>query len=375
MKIDKVSTNIIKTALFIDVAHPGFVSELWIEGSLKSKIKEHLPTTITLPNLIEETHQLIESEADQRRKQYLKEIFDCLIFQLEALSDSTISFAEFSKHAYGFTIKRVSVNIIAEIESNIKNLENALGLSRQEVFKKQKIKKTTLLSRFETHIQEVKSLLPQFITDFPDLGFTFDLVTNKPWSAFNSHLAPFSSKLSINTDAELTDFDLYHLAFHEAYGGHHSELSQKDKLLQQGRGEHGLVITFSPQTFISEAIAEGVYTIFQSKKSDLEQQMVWNYNRLIFALQNLSTYMFFDDNKSREEVDQELRKYNVSTKARKNILDFSTDKLFGKYAPIYYTAYDFFRKVYDNTTEKEKFVKTLFTQPCTPKLLIEEFGI
>ena len=51
------------------------------------------------------------------------------------------------------------------------------------------------------------------------------------------------------------------------------------------------------------------------------------------------------------------------------IIDFSTDELFGRYAPIYYSALDFFREIYDAANDKDELLKSLFTMPCTPDLV------
>ena len=103
-----------------------------------------------------------------------------------------------------------------------------------------------------------------------------------------------------------------------------------------GKGEHGLIITFSPQTFVSEAIAEGMYVLLNLlDKNDIKQVLGWYYDRLIFSLQNLATFMFFDDKISREEINKRFQKFNITEKSRVNLLNFSTDPLFGKYAPVY----------------------------------------
>jgi hypothetical protein len=231
------------------------------------------------------------------------------------------------------------------------------------------------LTEFQTSIKKVKKKIPQSILKFTDEGFIVELTSGKPWSAFNTHLAPFKSKLTLNIDISFNALDLYRLASHEAYGGHHSELSNKDNLLvREQKGEHGLVITLSPQVFISEGIAECMYVLFEIlDKVNEEQMLAWHYDRLIFALQNLATFMFFDDDLTKEAIDGVFKKYIISDESRKGILNFSTDPLFGKYAPIYYSAFNFVEDLYLKTTKKDELINTLFTQPCTPNLLIEEF--
>lgn len=374
MKIDDISKKIISVALYLDSKVPGIVSEIWIDEEIINEIKSSLPNDDQIHGLILKTDKALNQLEDERRMQYLKEILNSLKYQIETLNKK-VTYSDFSKHSFGFAINRVSNEEIKDIETELLRLEQKTGLTRQDTFKKYSLPINDYESAFQKFVHKAKDVLPKFILDFPDEGILFEVVTDKPWSAFNSHVAPFRSKLTLNSDVSFTKLDLYRLAFHEAYGGHHSELSHKDVLLtQQGRGEHGLVITFSPQTFVSEAIAEGIYVVLGGLNSDDDDHMVgWYFDRLIFALQNVATFWFFDDGLSREEIRAKLQSYAVSDKTIENILNFSTDELFGKYAPVYYSAFNFIQKLYESTDQKDELIKTLFTKPSTPSLLMGEF--
>lgn len=376
MNIDDVSKQIIKIALYLDSKIPGIVSEIWIGDEHVKELKASLPSDDEIESVIQKVQTQIEDLDDPRRKAYLSKIVHSLAYQIKNLGVKKFSYSDFSENAFGYRIERVKDEEIKSIENKLADLEAKTGLSRQQTFKKYELDKTDYQSAFESFVAEAKEKLPKFISEFPDEGFLFEVVNNKPWSAFNSHIAPFKSKLTLNSDVSFTKMDLYRLAFHEAYGGHHSELSHKDILLtEQGRGEHGLVITFSPQTFISEAIAEGIYVLLEGLDSTDNDQMVgWYYDRLIFALQNAATFWFFDDGIGREEIKSRLKTYAISHKTVENILNFSTDQLFGKYSPVYYTAFDFLKRLHRATDQKEKLIKTLITEPCTPQLLLTEFS-
>lgn len=245
-----------------------------------------------------------------------------------------------------------------------------MGKSRFNVFREKKVAVPDLLKVYKAYLQETKKIVPPFLVDIPKSEFKLELVSKKPWSAFNTHYAPFKSKLSINQDIPLNTHDLRHLSQHEAWGGHHSELSLKDELLtQKGRGEHGLVIVYSPQVFVSEAIAESMFDILGIKsRLDDGELLLWNYNRYIFALYNLVTFRYFDDNLSKQSIARELETYDIGQEGRKVVLNFSTDKSYGKYATIYYTAYNFMMALYNQTTNKDDFIHHVFNQPCTPSM-------
>lgn len=374
MIIDKISTNLIQIALYLDKQIPGIVSEIWIDEELVKKIKKTDLNQKQVEQLIQETKELSQPLTDSQRKHYYEAMLDSLEFQIKHI-DQKVSYDTFSKNSFGYQIDRVTESEIKAIENKISSLEKEIGLTRAEVFTKHKLDKNDYQSVFQKFVASAKHKLPDFISDFPDEGFEFETVTNKPWSAFNSHIAPFRSRLTINTDVGFSKIDLNRLSFHEAYGGHHSELSHKDKLLiNEHKGEHGLVITFSPQTFVSEAIAEGIFVLLGGlDKNDKEEELGWLYDRLTFALQNMATYMFFDDNASPSEIRKKLNTYAISDKTAENIISFSTDPLFGKYAPVYYSAFNFISDLYKTTNKKDELIRTLFTEPCTPSILVEKY--
>lgn len=375
MAIDPVSENIIKIALYLEQLIPGMVSEIWIDEKTLTNIKKTIPNEKSINNVIDRTKLLISKVKDKRRRTYLGEILGSLEFQTKYF-DKKIPYGEISEKSFGYKIERVNENELRTLEEKIKDLENKIGLSHQAVYDKNLVKSKDYQSTFEKNIQIVKNILPKSILNFPDSGFIFETTSQKPWDAFNTHTAPFTSKLTLNTEIPFSTFDMLHLAYHEAYGGHHSELSNKDKLLvNSGFGEHGLVITLSPQTFISEAIADGMYFFLKiNKEPDDEEQLIWDYNYFSSALRNLTTFLFNDENKSVEEIKRILSKYYVSDETIDRMIGFSTDKTYSKYAPIYYSGLNFLSDIYNKTSKKDELVETLFLKPCTPKLLTEEFG-
>lgn len=373
MKIDSISSDLIKIALYHNELVPGSVSEIWIDSEDLLEIKSNLPTNNNIDVHIQKLSKTISLLKDIRRKKYLEEILKSLKYQIDKY-DKKVNLSDFYLNTLGISLNKVGESEIDEIEEKLKKLLS--GKTLEEVIKQHSVNTSSINRVFKEFIQSVKKQLPANIISFPDKGFDLQLVTNKPWSAFNSHLNPFYSKLEINRDINFTSLDLYRLASHEAYGGHHSELSQKDKLLvSEGRGEHGLVITFSPQTFVSEAIAEGIFVLLNLlDDSNVEQMVSWLHDRLIFVLYNKATYLFNDDGLTREQISTELKKHIISDKIREEILNFSTDPLFGKYAPIYYSSFNFINDLYSKTSKGAKLIDVLFHQPCTPTLLVEEFS-
>jgi len=375
MKLDLVSNNIIAIALYLDNKIPGSISEIWIDSKQINSIKKSLPNESEISEYIIDTKKLIDSVKDSRRRKYLREILHSLTYQIAQTEKKTgqFSYSDFSINSFGYEIERVSEEEIQVIQENISNIEKKVGKSRQEIYAKYIVPKNEYLSVFKECVLLAEQSLPFYITSFPDNGFEYELTSGEPWTAFNYHTAPYKSKLILNTDTTFTKLDLQRLAYHEAYGGHHSELSHKDILLtNQGRGEHGLIITFSPQTFMSEAIAESIFVLFGGlDESDDEQVLSWQYDRLIFTLYNLATHLYFEDGLNKKEIRLMLKKYSISTESLDGILGFSLDPVYGKYSPVYYSATNFILENYKRSQNQEQLVNDLFTKPCTPGIILQ----
>jgi hypothetical protein len=372
--IDAVSSNILVLAQYLNKIKLGSVSEIWIDKNDLEKVNLKVSEITDTKDLISETLEKIEQINDTDRKTYLQEILSSLEFQL---SDKKASLGDYFEKCYGHRIKRVTDSELNTIETEIQNLETKISKDRFQVHQEHKVKESNLISKYKQILDNTKQKIPNFLTQIEGSQFTFEVVNNKPWVAFNSHLAPFTSKLSLNADSGLTDLDLLKFSQHEAWGGHHSELSLKDTLLtEQGRGEHGIVIVNSPQVFVSEGIAEGLFRAFGlfDQLSD-EQQLLWFYTRKLLALHNLAAHYYFDDGKEKEEISTLLERYNVGKNGIKVVVDFSTDDAFGRYSAVYYSASTFIDNLYNQTKDKEAFLKFIFTQPCTPTLLKEKFSI
>jgi hypothetical protein len=91
----------------------------------------------------------------------------------------------------------------------------------------------------------------------PGESVELELVRDKPWSAFSRYLGHAHSVIQLNTDLPITVDDAMELACHEGYPGHHVFNTLRDLWLVQqgGRAEATVQLTFSPQSYVSEAAA------------------------------------------------------------------------------------------------------------------------
>ncbi len=84
------------------------------------------------------------------------------------------------------------------------------------------------------------------------------VVHDEPWAAFNHYLGDLASRVEINVSLPISALGLLQLAIHETYPGHHAELALKEHHLVRGRNllEHTIVLVPTPQSLVSEGIAE-----------------------------------------------------------------------------------------------------------------------
>ncbi|AHH94253.1 hypothetical protein [Kutzneria albida] len=90
----------------------------------------------------------------------------------------------------------------------------------------------------------------------------YEVVSNRPWSGFNSYLGEFRSQIAVNADLGHRLSSLPQLVAHEAYPGHHTEHCVQEAGLVRagGRLEHTISLLNTPRCLVSEGLAElGLY--------------------------------------------------------------------------------------------------------------------
>lgn len=373
MAIDIVSRKILVLALFLEKLSPQSVSSIWIDKKELKEIRAEIPKRVDLEEITFDINSRISLLTDKRRKLYLNALLQSIVYQIKLASgEREFKLQEFINECYGLNIERVDVVDLKRFELRIQELEEKLRLSREQVITADYVKKQSVLKEFRESLRRVKAALPSELEFTDNESLEIEATSGKSWSAFTTHYSLFSSKLQINTNIRHTAFDLLRLAAHEGYGGHHTELSLKDKLLEQGRGEHGFVLTFSPQTFMSEAIAETSLKMLGLMPKQRVPLLLWYYDRLTDALLNAASFWHFEDGLEKKEIKQMLSKYHVSEDTLGNILKFALDPVWGKYALLYFPAYEFLNQIYLNTEDKSALIKEIYTLPVLPNILINK---
>lgn len=377
MTIDRVSRKLIVLALYLDSLSPGAVSEFWLPAPVRKELKQEVPKSIDLDKISFEINSEITLLLDRERRSYLSEIAKSIIFQITAiLEDEEKSFADFNRNCFGIIVERASEVEIKRLDDKIIDLESRHRKSRYDVLAENRVDKRSLLRQFSQQVEKAKIAMPPNLALPESESFSVSSTSRKVWSAFNKHVAPFKSELIINKDFDFTTHGLANLAAHEGYGGHHTELSLKDKLLvNEGRGEHSFVLTFSPQTFISEAIAESAYQLHGLNPLTRESMLIWYYEKQLMALQNLAVFLHFEDGLEKQEIMHRLDGYDVSETDLQKLVNFATDKKLGRYAHIYHAGFRFLQSIIQRLEDKSPLIKRIYTRPVTPNMLLVQHAV
>ena len=217
----------------------------------------------------------------------------------------------------------------------------------------------------------------------------FQLVSDKPWSGYNWYLGGARSLVEINTDLPIHVNTLTGLVCHEAYPGHHTEHTLKERRLFRERewGEFAVQLISTPQAVISEGIATLAESIVFPGDEAIRWQVAELYpvvgvtgdaereiriqraQRVMRALSSNAALMLHVDGRSEDEVVVWLKRYGLRTEAEaRHQLRFLTNPLWRAYVFTYHAGRDLLARWLEQGgpgTADDRFVR-LLTTPTTP---------
>jgi hypothetical protein len=186
----------------------------------------------------------------------------------------------------------------------------------------------------------------------------FEYMGDKPWAAFNYYLGGLRSRVSVNTDLGMTPDFVMHLVAHETYPGHHVEHAWKEQelMVERGQVEESIVLIPTPQSIVSEGIAElGIEIVLGDQQQELTASFVSgtgvNYDAEVSrqALEvreplgrvgTNAAFMVHVDGASADEAREYVMRWALTSEGRAaNIVNFITDPMWRSYASTYQDGY------------------------------------
>lgn len=333
----------------------GFVDAYCGPPSIKNTVakEEKLP----LDTLSEDADHLIDTipSEDIPRKIFLEKQMRGIKTTIEVLQGADIDFVSQVEKFFDITPQKVPDD---QLESNKQVLSNIFKttdlITAVKEWRSQKEIEGKLLTQcIDLLFTECRNRTKK-ILDLPeDEEANFVLVKNKPWGGYNWYLGEYRSKIEINTDVPINITGLPSLVSHEAYPGHHTEHSIKEKVLYCNKGytEASIFVYNTPECIISEGIATAGFDMIFTKKeafSFLKNHLNVNIDvekdiAVSEALTKLSAssgnaaLLLHQENAEPEQVIQYLQNMGLSSKKRaEKQLEFMTHPLFKVYVFNYY---------------------------------------
>jgi hypothetical protein len=90
----------------------------------------------------------------------------------------------------------------------------------------------------------------------PDEAVEHRVVDGAPWRALQTYRGGHRSVVRVNAGVQVAAGRLPRLVAHETYPGHHVECCRCDRAVARGRVELGVAVLGTPQTVVSEGLAE-----------------------------------------------------------------------------------------------------------------------
>lgn len=183
---------------------------------------------------------------------------------------------------------------------------------------------------------------------------TYELVSGKPWMAYNWYEGGYRSCVEINGDLPISIVLLVELAAHEAYPGHHTERAAKDAHLHRdlGRVETSVAVIQAPEALVSEGIATNAlevalgpepYAVVADVLASLdlhfdpaEAHEIHRADVASGAVATNAAFMLHADGAAAAEVGDYLREWGLGSEDRvAQALSFLTDPASRAYVSTY----------------------------------------
>ena len=393
-----VGQEFIRLALAIEEHLPGYVDAYF--GPEEWKVSATQDGKLPLPDLTERAARLANDIAqaddmDAQRRDFLSRQVTAMRMSLRLLSGEMVSLAEEVHALYDIQPKWKDESIFNEAHTELdKILPGGGSLSeRREAWKKS----------LEIPTEKVRELLPYIMDtlrertrkkfDLPEEeSFVVEFVSDQPWSAYNWYLGNVSSRIDINTDLPMTIYTLPGLIAHEAYPGHHTELSIKEQKLIQEKGyvENYVNLINSPSCVVAEAIAtSALETVFSEEELEdwfrsevlpraglahIGARKIMDYFKVTDKMAGLTgnaAFMLHDQKKSDEEIIAYSQKYGLLTeKEARQGMKFISNPLYRSYTFTYHVGYDMLKELFAKKG-RDTYFKRLLEEPVTPSQIQE----
>ena len=391
--LDAVARNYVWLVLRIDQHIPGFNDYYYGPPEWKQRVEQE--GKVPVEELRREVRELLVyvdgARGNPERLGWLRKQLVALDANLRKLQGEKLSIAEQAQLMFDL---EVTPPTEAELDVALAELDRLLPgkgplAERYDAWRNQfRVPASKLPEAYQMALQFARErthtllLLPA--SEKVELSF----VQTKPWGAYNWFQGHARSRIEINTDLPANALSILDFATHEAYPGHHTDLTTREQRLYHERGyiEWCVSPLYTPENTMAEAVAQVGGDVLMSEEAKLawhrdvlfpalgiENVDVELWGKLQKPLEKLGRageavpFMLFDQGKSEEEIVAFLQKYALVSpeRARKTI---QFDREWGAYTFTYTVGRGIVRRYLASGHACAKFVQ-LVTTPVYPSLV------
>jgi hypothetical protein len=330
-----------------------------------------------------------DTEMDPQRRDFLAREARAMQTSLRILQGERFTLTEETEALYDITPEWVDEAVFEEAHRAL----NELLPPGDSLVERRMIRKETI----KVPIEPDMPLLHEIVAELchrtrarfplpPDESFEIQLVSDKPWSAYNWYLGDFRSRIDINTDLPIGITRLAGMLAHEGYPGHHTELAIKESRLVREKGwiEHTVAVLNSP----SCVIAEGIATRALSTLVPDDELVAWyadelfpraglghldaqreraidNASRKLSGVPGNAAFLMYDQNADESEIVAYIQRYGLNSEEE-------AGKAVGflKYARSYVFTYHYGGEMLDALFaaqgDRDHWFTRLLTESVTP---------
>ncbi len=394
MSVDDFGREYLLLALRIGKLIDGYIDSYYGPEDLKNSVnaeEKSSPKELVIKcSKLQE--MLAVQEFDSKRTNFIRRMLKSMETTLRVLSGEKIEYLEIVKQLFDISPILFDDNYLYRVVEECKEIfqitkplkDTFEEFQKQRAIAPEKIE-PYFLHAFKLVKTRTKEVFPNLLPSNEELSV--EIVKEKPWAAYNWYLGNSKSRIDINTDQPLNYLSILKIASHEGYPGHHTEHSIKESILyrQQGRFEHAILIVQSPESVISEGLANvGLDLLFTpkeqieisireycpdtTKERSIEDLLKINevLGKFSLELLNNAAIHLHQDNWS----DEELLDYAISFEifSKEDVImqsKFLKDPLWSTYVFNYLSGENLIRRKFGKLPSTEHF-KKLLTQPILP---------
>ncbi|HET8524560.1 MAG TPA: hypothetical protein VFL82_15090 [Thermomicrobiales bacterium] len=395
-QMDPIAQEYLSLAFGIERLFPGYVDAYFGPPEIKeSALAGDLPNAEQLLDRAQILGQEVEAASfNAQREQYLTVQVRAMIALCGQLTGETAPYQDEVRDFFDIEAAHTPESLFDEANTTLDELLPGEGDVRERMMvwrQGYEIQPEVAATMIDLIAGETRRRTATFVDLPPDEQVEFTFVQNKPWSGYNWYLGHDRSRVEINTDNPIHLNALPGLIAHEAYPGHHTEHSLKERRLyrERGYGENAIQLINTPECVISEGIAtlaesiiftpeelatwlaESVYPAAGIVGDPIRDAAIHQAQRALRAVGANAALLLYEHRTSEAEVVAYLMRYGLrSEQEARHSLSFISNPLWRSYIFTYHAGRDLLGQWLDqgdaDQRERQSRFRTLLTEQVTP---------